>query len=59
MICISFKYPRPPFDPTNCTYRMLLACGARLLIVATLSRLCKLGEPGVWTLRLAESTKVV
>ena len=34
---------------------MLLACGERPLIVATVSRLCKLGKPGFWTFRLARS----
>src|SRR4051794_4749532 len=35
---------------------MLLACGDRFDSVATLSRLCKFGEPGVCTFKLVEAT---
>ena len=48
-----------PVDPMNWTYRILSACGERLLIVTTVSRLCKLGSTRSCTLRLAEPTNVV
>ena len=35
-----------PVEPTNCTYRMLLACGARPLIVATCVPIVQIGRAG-------------